>query len=158
MRRALAAAVAALALAPAAAHADGYRLAVSLAKAGPRPAASRKRAQRRSCGCARVRAQRPELAADRFRVPGRGRSRNVIGIHDTPAVCLVILMAHSDSTPGSPGAVDNASGLGALADFAPRVLRPRPARATSGWWPPAPRSGSTRAGPTTWAPPRSCGA
>lgn len=62
-----------------------------------------------------------KITADRFAVPGRGRSRNLLGILDTPASCLVILMAHSDSTPGSPGAVDNGSGLGALVDLAPRV-------------------------------------
>ena len=99
----------------------GYRFAASLADAGPRPAASR--AER----AAQLRVARVfdrnglTVATERFRVPGMGTSRNVIGIHDTPASCLLILMAHSDSTPGSPGAVDNASGLGALVDFAPRA-------------------------------------
>ena len=106
--------------------ADGYRFAVSLAKAGPRPAASR--AER----SAQLRLRRVFdrsgliVATDRFRVPGKGTSRNVIGIHDTPASCLVIFMAHSDSTPGSPGAVDNGSGLGALFDFSERVLALNP--------------------------------
>jgi Zn-dependent M28 family amino/carboxypeptidase len=61
------------------------------------------------------------LESDRFRVPGKGRSRNVIGVHDTPADCLVIVMAHADSMPGTPGAVDNASGVGALVELAPRL-------------------------------------
>jgi Zn-dependent M28 family amino/carboxypeptidase len=63
------------------------------------------------------------VASDSFRVPGKGRSRNIIGIRETSARCLVILMAHSDTTAGSPGALDNASGLGALVDIAPRVGR-----------------------------------
>lgn len=102
---------------------DGYRFARSLAKAGPRPAASA--AERRAH--ARVRAvfarSGLRVATDSFRVRGRGRSRNVIGIHETRASCLVILMAHADTTAGSPGALDNASGLGALVDIAPRLRR-----------------------------------
>ena len=54
-------------------------------------------------------------------VPGRGRSRNVIGVLDTPRSCLRVVMAHSDSTPGAPGANDNASGLGVLAALASRL-------------------------------------
>ena len=94
---------------------------MSLGQGSPRPAASHaeRAAQLRVRDVFRASGLR--VAADRFTVPGRGRSRNVIGIHETPASCLVILMAHSDSTPGSPGAVDNASGLGALVDLAPRV-------------------------------------
>jgi len=55
---------------------------------------------------------------DRFRVPGRGRSRNVLGIRDAPGRCLRIVMAHADTVPPSPGADDNASGLGALVALA----------------------------------------
>jgi Zn-dependent M28 family amino/carboxypeptidase len=114
----------ALLAAPAAAGASspGYDFAVSLAEAGPRPAAS---AAERSAQLRVARVfDRSGLAVeyDRFRVPGKGVSRNVIGVHDIPASCLVIVMAHSDSTPTSPGAVDNGSGLGALVDFAPSVL------------------------------------
>jgi Zn-dependent M28 family amino/carboxypeptidase len=63
---------------------------------------------------------------DAFRVPGRGRSRNVIGILDRPRDCLWILMAHTDSVPPGTGANDNASGVGALVGLAPslRGLRP----------------------------------
>ena len=50
----------------------------------------------------------------RFSVPGRGRSRNVIGIRDTPRDCLRVVMAHTDTTPNAPGANDNASGLGVV--------------------------------------------
>ena len=54
-------------------------------------------------------------------MPGRGRSRNVIGSLDTPATCLRIAMAHTDSAPPAPGANDNASGVGVLAALAPRL-------------------------------------
>jgi hypothetical protein len=110
-----------LAVAPAGSNSPGYRLAVSLAQAGPRPAAS---AAERS---AQLRVRRVfkdsglTVVGDRFRVPGRGVSRNVIGMHETPATCLTVVMAHSDSTANSPGALDNASGLGALVDLAPRL-------------------------------------
>ncbi|MEA2420811.1 MAG: hypothetical protein QOE60_3017, partial [Thermoleophilaceae bacterium] len=43
------------------------------------------------------------VAIQDFDVPGRGRSRNVIGVLDTPATCLRIAMAHTDSAPPAPG-------------------------------------------------------
>jgi hypothetical protein len=99
----------------------GYRFARSVADAGPRPAASA--AERRAQLRVRSAFKRAglSLSSDRFTVPGKGRSRNVIGIRDTPSECLVVLMAHADSVPGAPGAEDNASGLGALVDLAPRL-------------------------------------
>jgi hypothetical protein len=45
----------------------------------------------------------------------------VIGVHETPRTCLRIVMAHTDTTPNAPGANDNASGLGVLAELAPRL-------------------------------------
>jgi aminopeptidase YwaD len=59
----------------------------------------------------------------RFAVPGRGRSRNVIGISETPRDCLRVVMAHADTTPNSPGANDNASGLGVVGVLARRIGR-----------------------------------
>ena len=105
----------------------GYAFARSLALAGPRPAA----------GAAERSAHRRVAAAfadaglvvtrDRFRVPGHGRSRNVTGALARPGSCLWILMAHADTVPPSPGAEDNASGVGTLVALAPRVaaLQPR---------------------------------
>src|ERR671917_1844689 len=61
-----------------------------------------------------------------FRVPGHGRSRNVIGVWDTPRSCLRIVMAHTDTTAGAPGANDNASGLGVVASLAGRLDRIAP--------------------------------
>ena len=63
------------------------------------------------------------MSVQRFAVPGRGRSRNVIGVYDGPRSCLHVLMAHTDSTPDGPGANDNASGLGVLAALAGRLAR-----------------------------------
>ena len=102
-------------------NSPGYRFARSVADAGPRPAASA--AERRAQLRVRAAFKRAGLTldSDRFNVPGKVRSRNVIGVRDTPADCLVVLMAHSDSMPATPGAEDNASGLGALVELAPRL-------------------------------------
>jgi aminopeptidase YwaD len=66
------------------------------------------------------------MEVQRFPVPGRGRSRNVIGIRDTPRDCLRVVMAHADSVPGTQGANDNASGLGVVAALASRLPRISP--------------------------------
>ena len=63
------------------------------------------------------------VSVQHFAVPGRGRSRNVIGRYDGPRSCLHIVMAHTDSTPDGPGANDNASGLGVLGALAGRLGR-----------------------------------
>jgi hypothetical protein len=60
------------------------------------------------------------VRVQRFSTP-RGRSRNVIGIRDGERRCVRVLMAHADTVPPSPGAEDNASGLGLLAGLAPRL-------------------------------------
>jgi len=112
---------------PSAAASDpGYHFARSLARAGPRPAggAAERRAHARVEN--RFRAAGLRIGHDRFRVPGRGRSRNVIGILDTPAACLVVLVAHTDSVPPAPGADDNASGVGTLVALAPRLQAIQP--------------------------------
>jgi hypothetical protein len=97
--------------------------AVRIASWGPRPAASgaERRAHRYMAG--RFRAAQLNVFVQRFAVPGRGRSRNVIGEYDGPRSCLHIVMAHSDTAPNSPGANDNASGLGVLAALAGRLGR-----------------------------------
>ena len=105
------------------ASADGHRFAVSLAQAGPRPAASA--AERRAH--ARVRsafaASGLRVGVDVFEVPGRGsgRSRNVVGVWDAPASCLDVVMAHTDSMPATEGAEDNASGVGVVVALAARM-------------------------------------
>ena len=118
---AAAAALAVLAITPAAAGDRAYDVAVATARDGPRPAAGA--AERRAHIDMRRRFVDAGLAVEvqRFGVRGRGRSRNVIGILDTPRDCLRIVMAHTDTTPNAPGANDNASGLGALAELAPRL-------------------------------------
>jgi aminopeptidase YwaD len=120
----LLAAVAAAALAapaPAGERETAYDVAVAIARDGPRPAAGA--AERRAHIALRSRFAAAGLAVEvqRFTVAGRGRSRNVIGVLDTPRTCLRIVMAHTDTTPNAPGANDNASGLGVLAELAPRL-------------------------------------
>ena len=59
-------------------------------------------------------------------MPGIGRSRNVIGMLDTPRDCLFVLMAHADTVPPAPGAEDNASGVGTLVALAPELAGSTP--------------------------------
>jgi hypothetical protein len=88
---------------------------------GPRPAGSAAEARAHRLVARSFRAAGLRVAVQAFDVPGRGRSRNVIGVLDTPATCLRIAMAHTDSAPPAPGANDNASGLGVLAAVAPHL-------------------------------------
>ena len=105
----------------------GYVFARQLALAGGRPAggAAEKRAHQRVAAAF----TQAGLTVSRtpFSVPGIGRSRNVIGALARPRDCLQILMAHADTVPPSPGAEDNASGVGMLVALAPRLgaLEPR---------------------------------
>lgn len=101
--------------------ADAHRVAVKISSWGPRPATGQ-REERAHRLIARV-FRRAELrvGVQEFRVPGRGRSRNVIGVYSTPRTCLRIVMAHTDTTPNAPGANDNASGLGVVASLAGRL-------------------------------------
>jgi aminopeptidase YwaD len=116
----LAEAAAALAVAAPAPGEVAHRVAVSIARAGPRPAASvaERRAQDRLAR--RFRNAGLAVRVQRFATP-RGRSRNVIGIRAGRRRCVRVLMAHADTVPPSPGAEDNASGLGLLAALAPRL-------------------------------------
>jgi hypothetical protein len=112
---------------PSAASDPGFLFARALARAGPRPAGSAAERRAHARVEKRFRAAGLRIGHDRFRVPGHGRSRNVVGIFDTPKDCLVVLTAHADSVPPSPGADDNASGVGTLVALAPRLQAIRPA-------------------------------
>jgi hypothetical protein len=105
----------------------GYDFARRLALEGGRPAASA--AERRAHQRVATAFESAGLTVTRtpFAVPNRGRSRNVIGALARPRRCLNIVMAHIDTVPPSPGAEDNASGVGTLVAFAPRLasLEPR---------------------------------
>src|SRR5688572_5916637 len=111
--------------APAGERAPGaYDTAVHLARdIGSRPAASK--AELRAHRYVKRRFERAGLdtTLTRFRVPNRGRgwSRNVVGEYDGPRRCLKIVMAHIDSVPAGPGAVDNASGVGVVVALARRL-------------------------------------
>jgi aminopeptidase YwaD len=123
----LAASLTALALAvsggasPAAADApSGHEAAVHLSgKIGSRPSASRNERRAHQYVARQFRAAGLETSMNHFRVQGRGQSRNVVGKLETPAKCLIILMAHIDSVPPGRGANDNASGVGLLVALAP---------------------------------------
>jgi len=99
----------------------GYEFARALAEAGPRPAASAAELAAHRQARARFKAAGLRVAQDTFTVPGKGRSRNVIGIVPGAARCLTVVMAHTDSTATTPGALDNASGVGVLVALAPRL-------------------------------------
>jgi hypothetical protein len=104
----------------------GYDFARSLANAGPRPAASSAERSAHLRIASVFRRAGLSVSYERFGVPGKGRSRDVIGVLDTRASCLRIVMAHADSMPRTPGAVDNGSGVGVLVDVAPRLAALRP--------------------------------
>jgi Zn-dependent M28 family amino/carboxypeptidase len=99
---------------------QAHTVAVSIARDGPRPAAGalERRAHRRMLR--RFERAGLRVRVQRFSTP-RGRSRNVIGVREGERRCVHVLMAHADTVPPSPGAEDNASGLGLLAGLAPRL-------------------------------------
>lgn len=102
---------------------DAHRFARSLAEAGPRPAASRAERAAHDAVERRFRAAGLRIGHDRFSVPGRGRSQNVLGIRRGTGGCLQILMAHADSVPPAPGADDNASGVGVIVALGDALAR-----------------------------------
>jgi aminopeptidase YwaD len=104
--------------APAPSASDAHAFAASLARAGPRPAGSAAERRGHQRVAARMRAAGLRVGFERFAVPGHGPSRDVIGIRDAPASCLVIAMAHTDTVPPAPGADDNASGVGTIVALA----------------------------------------
>jgi Iap family predicted aminopeptidase len=104
----------------------GYDFARSLAHAGRRPAASAAERRAHTRVARGFRRAGLSVVTSRFRVPGKGRSRNVIGVYDRPGRCLRIVMAHTDSMPQTAGAIDNASGVGVLVALAPRLRATKP--------------------------------
>jgi aminopeptidase YwaD len=105
---------------------DALRAANRISRGGPRPAGSAAELRAHAFVARGFRQARLRVDVQRFPVPGRGRSRNVIGKLDTPRACLRVVMAHTDSTPHGPGANDNASGVGVLVALAPRLAALRP--------------------------------
>jgi aminopeptidase YwaD len=129
----IAAALAALALAFAGASPAGsnapspYQAAVHLSgKIGSRPSASRNERRALQYVARQFQAAGLDAKVDRFRVHGRGQSRNIVGRLEAPVNCLVILMAHADSVPPGLGANDNASGVGVLVALAPKLAQLEP--------------------------------
>ena len=111
-------------LAPFARQADPLEAALHLAaKIGSRPAAGRGERLAHRYVAERFEAAGLSVSTPGVRVPGRGRSRKVIGERETARECLTILMAHTDSVPPGLGANDNASGVGVLVALAPRLAK-----------------------------------
>jgi hypothetical protein len=102
---------------------SAHEHAVRIASWGPRPAASAAERRAHRYVARAFRRAGLDVSVQRFAVPGRGRSRNVIGAYDGPRSCLHVVMAHTDTTPNAPGANDNASGVGVLAALAARLGR-----------------------------------
>jgi hypothetical protein len=96
-------------------------------KIGKRPSASANERRAHEYVARQFRAAGLDTDVEAFRVPGRGRSRNVIAKVDTAAHCLVILMAHTDNVPPGLGAIDNASGVGVLVALASELAGLGPA-------------------------------
>jgi Zn-dependent M28 family amino/carboxypeptidase len=115
--------LAALALVP---SQPAHELAVRISSWGPRPAASAAEARAHRLMARVFRRAGLRVGTQEFPVPGRGTSRNTIGVLQTPATCLRIVMAHGDTTPNAPGANDNASGLAVVAALAGRLDEGRP--------------------------------
>ena len=122
---AAATAAAAAAPAPAAvpAPAEAHGVSARISSWGPRPAASDQEARAHRFMRRVFRRAGLRVGVQEFRVPGKGGSRNLIGVFDTARSCLRIVMAHTDSAAGAPGANDNASGLGVVASLAGRLTR-----------------------------------
>jgi len=59
------------------------------------------------------------------------KSLNVIGLIEAPSEDILLITAHIDSVPESPGAVDNASGVEGMLRVAERLLNSEP----EGGWP-----------------------
>ena len=95
---------------------EAHAFAVSLAGAGERLAGSAAERRAHQRVAARFRAAGLRVGYERFTVPGKGSSRDVIGVRDAPARCLVIAMAHAYAA--APGADDNASGVGTIVALA----------------------------------------
>ena len=117
------------ALVAAALGVPAHNVAVSISRDGPRPpfdvristkpAAGRLERRAHTRMRRRLESAGLDVRVQRFDTP-RGRSRNVIGVR-AGGRCLRVLMAHTDSMPQGPGAIDNASGVGLLAGLAPRL-------------------------------------
>jgi aminopeptidase YwaD len=104
---------------------SAHRAAMHLAKE-PRPAAGRAELRAHRWIARRFEQAGLQVSLTRFTVPAKGRSRNVVGAFRGRDRCLKIVMAHTDSVPDGPGAVDNASGVGVLVALAPRLREIRP--------------------------------
>jgi Iap family predicted aminopeptidase len=96
-------------------------------KIGLRPASGKGERRAHDFVAKRFRAGGLDVTIAPFNVPGRSRSRNVIGVLEAKSDCLQILMAHTDSVPPGLGANDNASGVGVLVELSAKLAKLGPA-------------------------------
>jgi hypothetical protein len=97
------------------------RFARTVADDGPRTATGPGEAKAQRALGGRFARAGMRVSTQPVRVPGRGRTRNVIGVRPGRGRCLHVVMAHADTVAGAPGANDDASGLGVLAELAQRT-------------------------------------
>ncbi|MBX5441781.1 MAG: M28 family peptidase [Solirubrobacteraceae bacterium] len=118
---------AALATVAAAAAPGAYEHALHAARdIGARPAGSAAEARLHAHARATMRAAGLRVAVQPVRLPGGGRSRNVVAVREGARDCLDIVMAHGDSARAGRGALDNASGVGVVLALAADVAAARP--------------------------------
>jgi hypothetical protein len=104
-----------------------YEAALHLSgKIGSRPSTSKNERRAHQYVARQFRTAGLDVSLNSFGVPGRGKSRNVVGKLETSASCLRILMAHTDSVPPGHGAIDNSSGVGVLVALAPKLASLEP--------------------------------
>ena len=89
----------AAALVAAALGVQAHNVGVSISRDGPRPAAGRLERRAHTRMRRRFESAGLDVRVQRFSAP-RGRSRNVIGVHEGGR-CLRVLMAHADTVPPS---------------------------------------------------------
>ena len=107
---------------------SAYDAALKLSgKIGSRPASGKGERRAHDFVAKRFRAGGLDVTIAPFNVPGRSRSRNVIGVLEAKSDCLQILMAHTDSVPPGLGANDNASGVGVLVELSAKLAKLGPA-------------------------------
>jgi len=107
---------------------SAYQAAVHLSgKIGSRPSGSKNELRAHRYVAHQFRTAGLDVSVNGFRVPGRGRSQNVVGKLNGSGSCLLILMSHTDSVPPGHGAIDNASGVGVLVALAPELAGLHPA-------------------------------
>ena len=116
-------------LAPAFSGAQAMRHVKALAALGPRAAGSSAERKAFDYIAARLTESGYAVSEQHVTLPGGRHSHNVVAEKRGSSAAVVLLGAHADSKPPSPGANDNASGVGVVLELA-RVLAAAPTQPT----------------------------